>query len=76
MDEFQEAISSNNLDIHEANLNLFNLATKTCTDFIKYDRSKLYNLMKTDKKMTALSFQTPHTPTVQPTQKLPQHHVS
>ena len=76
VDEFQEAISSKDLDILEATLNLFNLATKTCTDFIKYDHSELYKLMKTAKKMTALSFQTPHTPTVQPTQKLPQHHVS
>ena len=72
VDEFQEAISSNDLDILEAILNLFNLATKTYTDFIKYDHSKLYNLMKTDKKMTASSYQKPRTPFVQESQQLPQ----
>ena len=72
VDEFQEAISSNDLDILEATLNLFNLATKTCTDFIKYDCSELYKLMKTAKKMTAPSFQTPPTPTGQQPQQLPQ----
>ena len=72
VNEFQEAISSNDLDILEATLNLFNLATKTCTDFIKYDHSELYKLMKTAKNMTALSFQTPPTPTSQQSQLLPQ----